>query len=184
MVETDRPDLVYATAEFVAAEEMRRARGYWWAPDGERLLVTRVELAGVDRWTIGSLLEPWTEPTVLRYPAAGTTNATVDLEIRGLDGSVVAVAWNPIGEWEYLVDAAWDDPDRATLVVQTRDQRCCAVLDVDPSSGAVTERYRWTDEHWIDIVARRAGLGRPPAGHRRGPGRGPPPGRRRRSAHR
>lgn len=153
VAEPDRADLVYATAEFVAAEEMRRSRGYWWAPDGERLLVTRVDLAGVGRWTIGSLLEPWTEPSVLRYPAAGTTNATVDLEIRGLDGTIVSVDWNPLGHWEYLADAAWDEPGRPMLVVQTRDQRCCAVLDVDASTGSVTERYRWSDEHWIDIVA-------------------------------
>ncbi len=107
---------------------------------------------GVDRWTIASLLEPWTEPSVRAVPRSGTTNATVDLEVRGLDGTIIAVDWNPHGDWEYLVDAAWHDHDRATLVVQTRDQRCCAVLDVDPTTGAVAERYRWIDEHWIDIV--------------------------------
>jgi dipeptidyl-peptidase-4 len=35
--------MTFGLAEFIAAEEMDRQRGYWWAPDGSALLVARVD---------------------------------------------------------------------------------------------------------------------------------------------
>ena len=35
--------VTFGLAEFVAAEEMGRSRGYWWSPDGSKLLVARVD---------------------------------------------------------------------------------------------------------------------------------------------
>ena len=43
LVHDDDPDVHWGLAEFIAAEEMDRHRGYWWAPDGERLLACRVD---------------------------------------------------------------------------------------------------------------------------------------------
>ena len=36
-------NVTYGLAEFLAAEEMYRTRGFWWSPDGRRLLVARVD---------------------------------------------------------------------------------------------------------------------------------------------
>ena len=149
---SDDPLVTFGLADFIAAEEMRRSRGYWWAPDGRRLLVARVDNSPVDEWHIASPVEPATAPTAIRYPGAGTTNAAVTLEIHVLDGPSLDVAWNPAGEWEYLADASWGPRDTPTLVVQPRDQRITAVLTVDPTSGSCTEVYRWSDEHWTEIV--------------------------------
>ncbi len=44
--------ITFGLAEFVAAEEMGRARGYWWSPDGTRLLIARVDESPVRRWHI------------------------------------------------------------------------------------------------------------------------------------
>ena len=87
VVGSDDPLVTYGLAEFVAAEEMRRSRGYWWAPDGRSLLVARVDNSPVDEWHIASPIDPAATPTPIRYPAAGTTNATVTLEIHDLDGT-------------------------------------------------------------------------------------------------
>ena len=54
-------------------------RGYWWSPDGESLLVARVDDAPVRRWYIADPANPDREPTVVAYPAAGTANARVSL---------------------------------------------------------------------------------------------------------
>ena len=54
------------------------------------------------------------------------------LALVGCDGTQVPVDWAR-GEFEYLCDAMWAPRERPTLVVQTRDQRTLAVLDVDPS---------------------------------------------------
>ncbi len=71
----------WGAAEFVAAEEMGRTRGHWWSPDGERLLVARVDTAAVPRWWIADPASPGREPAEIRYPAAGAANAAVSLAI-------------------------------------------------------------------------------------------------------
>ncbi|MDZ4760753.1 MAG: DPP IV N-terminal domain-containing protein, partial [Alphaproteobacteria bacterium] len=38
----------WATAEFIAQEEMGRSTGYWWSPDESRIALTRVDQTGVD----------------------------------------------------------------------------------------------------------------------------------------
>lgn len=150
---SDDPDITHGLAEFVAAEEMRRSRGYWWSPGGERLLVARVDNRGVPAWHIASPIDPGAEPQRIRYPAAGAANAEVRLDIHAVDGGASEVPWDGGGEFEYLVDASWAPRDLITLVVQPRDQRTMAVLTHDPASGVTEEIYRWSDEHWIDIVA-------------------------------
>src|ERR1700761_2430781 len=44
--------VTFGLAEFVAAEEMDRSRGYWWSPDGRQLLIARVDESPVARWHI------------------------------------------------------------------------------------------------------------------------------------
>ncbi len=149
---SDDPDVTHGLAEFIAAEEMGRSRGYWWSPDGSRLLVSRVDTGEVSRWHIASPIHPWLEPSVIRYPEAGSANAEVRLEIHPVEGLATEVAWNPSGDWEYLVDASWEPRDDPTVVAQTRDQRTMAVLRVDPASGSCAEVYRWHDDDWIEIV--------------------------------
>jgi dipeptidyl-peptidase-4 len=71
-------------AEFIAAEEMGRSRGYWWSPDGRQLLVARVDEAPVERWHIADPANPGKAPAEVGYPAAGTANADVSLYVVSL----------------------------------------------------------------------------------------------------
>ncbi|MHB1596658.1 MAG: S9 family peptidase [Streptosporangiaceae bacterium] len=157
--EPDGPDVSYGLAEFVAAEEMERLRGYWWAPDGSALLIARVDNAPVRRWHIADPANPDREPAQIRYPAAGTPNASVSLLVAGLDGAVVPVAWDT-ADLPYLTTADWDGQG-PVIVVQSRDQRRTLMLAVDPGTGATTVVREDTDPHWLDIVpgvpARTAG---------------------------
>ena len=79
-------DIAWGLAEFIAAEEMGRTRGYWWAPDGTALLVARVDSTPVHRWYIADPANPARPATEVAYPAAGTPNADVTLVLAGLDG--------------------------------------------------------------------------------------------------
>jgi dipeptidyl-peptidase-4 len=143
--------VTFGLAEFVAAEEMDRTRGYWWAPDGTAVLVARVDETPVQRWHIADPANPGRAPAEVSYPAAGTANADVSLVLARLDGARVPVEWDRAA-FPYLVTANWDEAV-ALVVVQSRDQHRVRLLSADPAQGTVTVLREDTDEHWVDVVA-------------------------------
>src|SRR4029453_8983944 len=54
--------VTWGLAEFVAAEEFHRFRGYWWAPDGRSVLAARVDESRVPRWHLHDPASPEQEP--------------------------------------------------------------------------------------------------------------------------
>ncbi len=147
----DEPDTVtWGSADFIAAEEMHRFRGYWWSPNGTAVAVARVDTAPVTRWYVGDPAQPETSPTELPYPAAGTSNADVTLHLVALDGSVVDVEWDR-ARFPYLVDVHWGE-EGLILTVQRRDQRVVEVLEVDPVTGATEQRWADMDDQWVELV--------------------------------
>ena len=58
LVEADGDEVVWGQAEFVAAEEMDRDRGFWWAPDGQSLLVERYDNTPVQVWYVADPANP------------------------------------------------------------------------------------------------------------------------------
>jgi dipeptidyl-peptidase 4 len=145
------PTVSWGAAEFVAAEEMERDRGYWWAPDGDALLTTRVDEAPVDELWIADPANPRSAPRAVRYPAAGSANATVDAYVlRIAGGAPVRVDWDR-DAFPYLARAHWDE--RGPLIaVQSRDQRRVRVLAIDPVSGESSMLAAQSDEDWVDLI--------------------------------
>jgi dipeptidyl-peptidase-4 len=138
--------VTYGLAEFVAAEEMHRTRGYWWSPDGTRLLVARVDDSPVVRWHIADPANPEREPVTVAYPAAGTPNADVSLFIASAAGEdLKAVEWDRAA-YPYLATASW--ANRLLVVTQTRDQKVMRVIDGE--TGQVLRED--SDPDWVDIV--------------------------------
>jgi len=152
LVGEDDPEVSWGLAEFLAAEEMGRARGFWWAPDGRRLAVARVDLHPVRRFHLGDPSNPAIEPVRLPYPAAGTGNADVGLHVVGLDGRRVEVGWDRAA-YPYLAAVRWDAGGPLTLLVQARDQTATLVLAADPDTGAVAELAAQHDPAWVELVA-------------------------------
>jgi dipeptidyl-peptidase 4 len=150
LAEPDGPDVTFGLADFAAAEEMGRMRGYWWAPDGSALVVARVDESPVRRWHIADPANPDRTPNVVAYPAAGTPNARVTCEIVTLDGRRTPVVWDVEAD-EYLADVVWDAHD-LLVVVEPRDQLALRVLRADPETGATSLVEERTDPVWVDIV--------------------------------
>lgn len=145
------PSVSWGSAEFVAAEEMGRGRGFWWDPDGDRLVAARVDVGGVDEWWIASPDDPSATPRPIRYPGAGTANASIELWVVDAEnGPVRSLDWQQ-DEFEYLADVRWN-AHGLFCVVQPRDQRSTAVLSIDPETGSVTEVFRDSDEHWVELI--------------------------------
>ena len=154
VLRTDPDPLVsHGRAEFVAAEEMNRLRGYWWSPAGSSLLVTRVDENGVSPLWIADPANPDREPRSVRYPAAGTANATVDLELVGIDGTIRRIDWNDGGRFEYLADVIWQRGHDPLLVRQTRDQRLVSICTIRLTSGepVLDEVHTITDDTWVEL---------------------------------
>jgi dipeptidyl-peptidase-4 len=146
----EHDDVSYGLAEHVAAESMLRFRGYWWAPDGQRLLAARVDNSPVERWWIADPADPERPPRAVRYPAAGTANADVTLHVLRLDGSRTEVTWDR-GAYEYVTAAEWDS--QGPLVsVQSRDQRTVMVLAADAVTGQTTLLHTERDGAWVELA--------------------------------
>jgi dipeptidyl-peptidase 4 len=146
----EHDDVSYGLAEHVAAESMCRFRGYWWAPDGQRLLAARVDNSPVQRWWIADPADPARPPRAVRYPAAGTANADVTLHVLRLDGSRTEITWDR-GAHEYLTAAEWDSQG-PLLSVQSRDQRTVMVLAADAVTGQTTPLHTERDEAWVELA--------------------------------
>jgi dipeptidyl-peptidase-4 len=145
IVAPDGPDIAFGIAEHTDAP-----RGHWWAPDGARLLVARVDSAGVGLWHIADPAEPGKAPRAVRYATAGTANAEVTLWIAGLDGSRTEARWDR-GAFEYVTGAGWD-AHGPYAVVQSRDQRTVRFLGIDPVGGQTRVLYEQRDECWVRLV--------------------------------
>ena len=151
LVADDRETVTWGLAEFVAAEELGRDRGFWWAPDGSTLLVARVDEEPVRQWWLADGADPTIAPQEVRYPAAGTPNAAVSLHLVTLSGAPpIEVQWDGVA-YPYLLAAHWDTHG-PMIAVQTRDQRHMVVLAVNVHSGVTTRLSEQRDEAWVDSV--------------------------------
>ncbi|MFH8467301.1 prolyl oligopeptidase family serine peptidase [Streptomyces sp. NPDC017991] len=162
LAEPEGPEVTYGLSDHVSAESLERARSFWWSPDGDALLVVRVDNSPVQQWYIGDPAHPGRPPRAIRYPAAGTANALLSLHLVDLDGGRVDVdlpeeaVSHPGGEWtdpafEYVAQADWSAAG-PLAVVQTRDQRSAYALSIDPANGATRTLHHLTDTAWLEFV--------------------------------
>ena len=149
---SDPSDTVtWGSAEFIAAEEMGRFRGYWWSPTSQHIAACRVDVAHVSVWHIADPAHPDSVPTPHRYPQAGSTNASVSLHIFDIASThCVDVTWSE--PWEYLTHVHWSGAGFIAQT-QTRDQKRVDIYDINPQTGATQLRLTDTDPSWVELVA-------------------------------
>ena len=147
----EHPDISWGSADFIAAEEMGRYRGYWWSPDGAAIAATRADIGPVQRWYISDPANPDQQANEVAYPAAGTPNADVTLHVLALDGGSTEVVWDR-DTYPYLADVRWADSQRLLLTVQSRDQRSLMVLAADPRHGGTEPIFADGDTAWVELV--------------------------------
>ena len=151
VIASDSNDAIsWGNAEFIAAEEMGRFRGYWWSPDSQSIAACRVDVSPINVWYIADPAHPELPATEHRYPAAGTPNASVSLHIISV-ATATATLVELSGDWEYLNTVSWNS---AGLIAQTqtRDQRQIDIHSIDASTGKATIVFTDTDESWVELV--------------------------------
>ena len=147
----EHPDVSWGSADFIAAEEMGRYRGYWWSPDGAAIAATRVDVTDVQHWYISDPANPDQRPNEVRYPAAGTANAEVTLHVLALNGGSTEIVWDR-DTYPYLAGVQWADEQRLLLTVQSRDQRSLMVLEADAVTGGTEPLFADGDTAWVELV--------------------------------
>lgn len=150
LAEPENSHVTYGLAEFIAAEELHRYRGFWWSPESDRLLVARADDSPVQRWYIADPAHPERKPAEIAYPAAGTPNAEVRLFVMDLEGGRREVVWDRAA-FPYLARVHWSSAGAPLLLVQARDQRSQRYLAVDTETGATRIVHVDEDPVWLDL---------------------------------
>jgi len=148
-------EVVWGRADFNAAEDMDRPRGFWWAPDSSGLLVERYDEAGVEvRWAADPA-DPRAEPARVRYPFAGTPNPDVQLWWVPLadPSSRVRLNWSGLGDLPYLTRVSWRAGHLPLVELLSRDHRRRVVVEVDPPAGSSAVVAEQHDDAWLEPVA-------------------------------
>ncbi|TQS46615.1 S9 family peptidase [Cryptosporangium phraense] len=141
----------WGVAEFAAAEEMNRFRGYWWSPDSSRILAARVDESPVQTWYIADPAQPGRPPSEIRYPQAGSPNAVVSLHVFALAGGRLDLSWDS-AEYPYLVTGGWDDSGCPLFTVMDRRQSAALVLGADPDTGELTTHSTLSGAPWLEVL--------------------------------
>lgn len=144
-------EISWGLAEFIAAEEFARYRGYWWAPDGTSLMAARVDEARVNRWHLADPTDPGEVPRVIAYPHAGSDNAEVSLHLLDLDGGWVDVHWDR-ETYPYVVAVSWTETGGPLITVLRRLQQHGLVLAVDPRTGETQVHAELADPRWVEPI--------------------------------
>ncbi len=142
----------WATAEFIAQEEMDRHTGYWWSPDDSRIALAFVDQTGIDIVERPEVNATGAKVVPQRYPRPGRPNARVDLYVQPLDGPRIKVDLGDNPD-VYLARVNWSKDGKALYVQrEARDQRRLDLLAVDPATGQAKVVLSETNPHWLDLT--------------------------------
>ena len=151
LLEATHPLQTWGLANFLAAEEFDRVRGFWWAPDGAALLVEEVDESAVDEWHIANPSNPGETPRTVRYPAVGGANPRVRLWLVPLVGERTEIVWDQ-ERWEYLVSVRWNGFGPPLVTLFDRPQRHSIVLSIDPTDGSTSVISHDEDTAWVSEI--------------------------------
>ena len=141
----------YATAEFIAEEELDRHTGYWWSPKSTQVVYQKTDESGVD---IAQRVEIGGEGVKIvdqRYPFAGKPNAVVDLYIKTIGGGDVKVDLGPNPDI-YLARVNWAKDGKSFYVQRlSRDQKTLDLLQIDPATGSSKMILSEASDTWVEL---------------------------------
>jgi dipeptidyl-peptidase 4 len=140
----------WGLAEFIAAEELSRQRGYWWSPDGKQLLALNVDERDVPVKTRAQIFSDRTTMTQQRYPGAGENNARVSAwTLQVSDGRMTPL---PLpSDAEYIARAGWFGDGTPWLQTLTRDQHKLALTEYAHGAGPGRTVIDERDPAWVEV---------------------------------
>lgn len=141
--------VTWGLAEFIAAEELSRQRGYWWSKDGKSLLALRVDESGVAIKTRAQIFADRTAMTEQRYPAAGEANAKLAAFVIDAASGQRRELPLPVAA-EYIPRAGWFADGTPWLQWFTRDQTRLTLAEFK-AGAAPHDITVETDPAWVEV---------------------------------
>ncbi len=140
--------LTNGVAEFIAAEELDRDRGFWWSPDGTWIAFIQADSRHIPEYPIvhQGTDEPEVEPH--RYPFAGKSNAILRLGIVPAEGG--PAQWLEAGEDDqYIARVAWRPDGVLAAQLLSRDQKASRLVAFEAAGPRVLIEER--GEPWYNL---------------------------------
>jgi len=146
-------------AEYIAQEEMGRAEGYWWSPDGTRLAYVQADSSHIPQYPIVHQGADTLTVEEHRYPFAGSRNATVRLGVVAAEGNedepaaAAVTTWMDLGPDDdtYLARVAWRPDGVLTVQIESRDQQQLRLAAFDERTGTATTLIEERGEPWLNL---------------------------------
>ena len=139
----------WGLADFIASEEFGRMHGYWWSPDSDSLIIESVTDTDVQSWWISDPATPAKAPQEIKYPAAGTTNATVGLERISITGEREPLRWDN-DSFEYLISVSWQKDCNALITVADRAQQQFVTYSANPLG--LENVHEVSDHEFVEVI--------------------------------
>jgi dipeptidyl-peptidase-4 len=145
-----QPGVTNGLAEFVAQEEMRRSRGFWFSKDGKRLAFAQVDERHVPVFRIPHLAskDPH-DAEEHRYPFTGAENARVRLGVVATSGG--PVTWLDTAPYEYVARVAWSPAGEVLVQLQNRAQDVLELRAYDPAAGKHRTILTERSASWVNL---------------------------------
>ena len=141
----------HGMAEFIAQEEFDRVRGWWFAPDGKRIVFEEPDQTNVEVMSIGDAAKPEREPEKSFYPRPGKANADLNFGIIGTSGGTpLWIDWDK-KKFPYVATMRWEEGAPLTMYVLDRTQKNGALLAVDDKTGKTHALLEEHDDAWLNV---------------------------------
>jgi dipeptidyl-peptidase-4 len=142
----------FGLAEFIAEEELDRHEGFWWSPDGNKLLVLEVDESGVGVKVRPQIFADRTEMVSQRYPAAGEKNAVVSAHVvdRKTGARTTVKLPKTTRPVEYIARAGFLADGTPYVQGLSRDQTTLWFFVID-KAGKATVLFEEQDDAWVEV---------------------------------
>jgi dipeptidyl-peptidase-4 len=155
--------ITHGLAEFIAQEEMDRAHGFWWSPDGARLAYQETDERHIPLYSIVHQGGENYSVETHRYPFSGARNARVRLGVVASSGG--ETRWLELSDKDkdkvkdndnesdegYLARVDWDGPSALLVQVLSRDQKTLWLYRFDAETGARSLLVEERSDTWVNL---------------------------------
>ncbi|SIN99730.1 dipeptidyl-peptidase-4 [Singulisphaera sp. GP187] len=144
--------VTHALAEFIAQEEMDRATGYWWSPDGATIAYQETDERHIPLYSIVHQGGEKISVETHRYPFSGAANAKVRLGVVSAGGG--PTRWLELDEPGadfYLARVNWASPTSLLVQVLSRDQKNLRLYRFDLGSLRKKLLIEESAETWVNL---------------------------------